>query len=85
MSRLKKSSPAEQTPRRSKPTLICSGYLCTKAIRCRRFKEAQKFHKWLVLNPGAAPKNVIFQSSTINDNGKCVYFIEDLSGFSCNG
>ena len=45
MSRLRKSSHVELTPRNSKPTLICSGYLCTKAIRCRRFKEAQKFYK----------------------------------------
>lgn len=84
MSRLRKSSHVELTPRNSKPTLICSGYLCTKAIRCRRFKEAQKFHRLMLSNPGAAPKNVVFQSSTINSNGKCVYFIEDLSCLGCN-
>ena len=84
MSRLKKSSPAELVPRNNKPTLICSGYCCTKAIRCRRFKEAQKFHKLMLSNPCTTPKNVVFQSSTINDNGKCVYFIEDLSGLGCN-
>lgn len=84
MSRLRKSSHVELTPRNSKPTLICSGYLCTKAIRCRRFKEAQKFHRLMLSNPGAAPKNVVFQSSTINSNGKCVYFIEDHSCLGCN-
>lgn len=79
MSRLKKSSPVELSPRRSKPTLICSGYCCTKATRCRRFKEAQRFHNMMAQNPDSAPGNVVFQSPTINDNGKCVYFIEDLS------
>ena len=38
----------------------------------------------MVRNPDSAPGNVVFQSPTINDNGKCVYFIEDLSGFGCN-
>lgn len=84
MGRLRKKQAAEQTPRDSKPTLICSGYLCSKAIRCRRFKEAQKFFKQMRSNPGAVPKNVVFQSSTINSNGKCVYFIEDLSELCCN-
>lgn len=84
MSRLRKSSHVELTPRNSKPTLICSGYLCTKAIRCRRFKDVQRFFKVLDKNPDSVPKNVVFQSSTINSNGKCVYFIEDLSGLGCN-
>lgn len=84
MSRLRKSSHVELTPRNSKPTLICSGYLCTNAIRCLRFKEAQRFFKVLDKNPESVPKNVVFQSSTINDNGKCVYFIEDLASVGCN-
>lgn len=80
MTRLKKTSRAELTPHRIKPTLIYSGYLCPKAARCLRFKDAQDFHRRMVSHPGARPGNVVFQSPTINANGYCVYFIEAPSG-----
>ena len=84
MARLNKSTPAELKPRNRKPTLLCSGYLCPKAERCKRFKDTHAFHRRMILYSSSDPGNVIFQSSTVNANGKCVYFIEDLSDFGCN-
>lgn len=79
MSLLKKSSRPELSNRKAEVTLVCSGYLCPKADRCRRFRDAVAFHRIATRPGGADISNVVFQSPTINDNGKCVYFVEDLS------
>lgn len=79
MARLRKSKRPEVKPRNYNLTIICSGYLCPKADRCRRFKDAVKFHEEMKKNdPGYSP-NVVFQSPTISDTGKCVHFIQDIS------
>lgn len=75
--RLRKNRISEVKPRRDKAEILCSGYLCPLAERCHRFVKALLWQKEMA--SGKPNPNVVFQSPSVNSNGKCVYFIQSAT------
>lgn len=76
---LKRNRINEVKPRKDKAQILCSGYLCPLAERCHRFVKAVDWHRSMVSQAGNPNTNVVFQSPTVNSNGKCVYFIQSAT------